>query len=311
MTATKLVVTSITKDSPGAGQWTAVGTYTEDVTYSQQAQRNSVGNFPTDTVTWSRYFTIATDAIFSRRNGATAVALEAASFAKIAYTIEPDQTYAPSITTDPSNGSCVASSTAATFTVAAASESTKTYQWQYETKASGTITTDNTELADGDTVTINGQAYRFKDTMAQAYDVKRHGTTADTTLANLIKAINATGTPGTEYFTGTLVHPTVQADSAVAAHAVTLRARTSGTGGNALTLAKSAAHLSISGAVLAGGGTWNSASGTVLGCAYTNGTTVTLTCTPTTKDQSGTNHRCVVTNASGSDTSASATLTIT
>jgi RNase P/RNase MRP subunit p29 len=120
--------------------------------------------------------------------------------------------------------------------------------------ATKVLTSTNTELADGDTVTIDGKVYRFKDTMAAAYDVKRHGTTADTTMGNLIKAINGTGTAGTEYFAGTVVHPTVSA-GVLAAHAFTVTARTIGAAGNALAIAESSAQLSwASGATTLGGG---------------------------------------------------------
>jgi hypothetical protein len=62
------------------------------------------------------------------------------------------------------------------------------------------------------------------------------------------------------------------------------------------------------------GATWHNATGTVNGCVYTNGTTATLTCTPTTTGQTGALHRCIITdNASspGSITSATSVLTIT
>ena len=49
-----------------------------------------------------------------------------------------------------------------------------------------------------------------------------------------------------------------------------------------------------------GGTTWASATGTVSGCVYTNDTTATLTCTPTTTGQTGKLHRCVVTDNAGS-----------
>lgn len=111
------------------------------------------------------------------------------------------------------------------------------------------LTTDNTELTDGDTVTIGTTVYRFKDTMAQAYDVKRDGTTADTTMENLIKAINATGTEGVEYFAGTLIHPTVSA-GALAAHAFTATAKTIGFAGNAIALDEASTHLSWTGAAV-------------------------------------------------------------
>lgn len=123
-----------------------------------------------------------------------------------------------------------------------------------EAFASKVLTSDNTEVVDGDTVTIGTTVYRFKDTMSQAYDVKRNGTTADTTMGNLIKAINATGTPGTEYFAGTLIHPTVSA-GALAAHAFTATAKTVGTGGNSIAIAEASIHLSwAGGAVLLSGG---------------------------------------------------------
>lgn len=111
------------------------------------------------------------------------------------------------------------------------------------TKATATVTSNATNVTDGDTVTVNGQAYRFKDTMAAAYDVKI-GASAAASLDNLKAAINATGTPGTEYFAGTLVHPTVEATTNTDT-VQTLSARTGGEDGNALTLAKSAVTLTV------------------------------------------------------------------
>lgn len=119
--------------------------------------------------------------------------------------------------------------------------------------ASATLTTDNTELTDGDTVTIGTTIYRFKDTPEQAYDVQRHGTTADTTLGNLVKAINATGTEGVEYFAGTLIHPDVSA-GAVSSHATVLTAKVKGVSGNAIAKSENSTHLSFdAGAYLTGG----------------------------------------------------------
>lgn len=311
--STRLDVTSVVKDSPAPGQVTIVATYTEDVTYTQPSQRVTVNEYPEGNDNWSRAIRLTEQAFFCLRNGVESVALALASWSKIARAIEGGLTWAPSVETQPAAASCVASSTAANFTVVADSEDTPTYQWQYESKAAGSIVTTGTELADGDTVTINGQVYRFKDTPSQAYDVKRNGTTAATTLENLIKAINASGTPGSEYFAGTLAHPTVQAVTALTVGATTLvlRARTSGTAGNAYTLTESSTQLSVSGGLMSGGGTWAAATGTVLGCAYTNGTTATLTCTPTSTLQSGVAHRVQVTNPNSTVTSDSAVLTIT
>ena len=49
-----------------------------------------------------------------------------------------------------------------------------------------------------------------------------------------------------------------------------------------------------------GGATWANATGTINGTVYTNNTTATLPCTPTTTGQTGFLHRCVVTDNAGS-----------
>jgi hypothetical protein len=121
--------------------------------------------------------------------------------------------------------------------------------------ASKVLTSDNTEVADGDTVTIGSIVYRFKDTPAQAYDVKRHGTTADTTMGNLIKAINASGIgDGTDYFAGTLIHPTVSAGT-LTDHAFTATNKIKGVIGNSTAIAENSTHLSwAAGATALSGG---------------------------------------------------------
>jgi len=102
-----------------------------------------------------------------------------------------------------------------------------------EAYATGVLTSNETNPTDGDTVKIGAITYRFKSTMAQAYDVKLHASLADTTLANLVKAINGTGTAGTEYFAGTVAHTLVTA-GAVTAHATTITARTIGYASNSI-----------------------------------------------------------------------------
>lgn len=124
----------------------------------------------------------------------------------------------------------------------------------YGVKASGTLTSTNVELADGATVTIGSTTYRFKDTMAAAYDVKRHGTTADTTLSNLIAAINGSGTPGTEYYAGTAAHPDVTAGT-LTAHAIPITAIAEGDPGNLIATTETSSVLSW-GAITLTGGAW-------------------------------------------------------
>lgn len=117
--------------------------------------------------------------------------------------------------------------------------------------ATDTLTSNNTNVSDGDTVTIQGTAYRFKNTLAQIGDIKI-GASADATLTSLAKAINGTGVAGTDMFTGTPADPNVSS-STVSAHALTFTALVTGTGGNAYTLATTAVTLTPGGATFSGG----------------------------------------------------------
>lgn len=112
--------------------------------------------------------------------------------------------------------------------------------------ASAVLTSDNTEVANKATVTIGTTVYRIIDTPEAINDVKRHGTTADTTLANLVAAINGSGTPGTEYFEGTVAHTDVTA-SEVASHAITLTAKVKGVAGNDIAKDETDSHLDFDG----------------------------------------------------------------
>lgn len=65
-------------------------------------------------------------------------------------------------------------------------------------------------VTDGDQFTIDTQEYTLLDTPLAAYDIAI-GADEAATKVNIVAAINASGTPGTEYFAGTLEHPTVVA----------------------------------------------------------------------------------------------------
>lgn len=130
----------------------------------------------------------------------------------------------------------------------------------YGTAATGTVTSNNTNAANNDTVTVNGRVYTCKTVLTGAADEIFIGATADLTLGNLVKAINLTGVAGTDYGAGTTINDHVSA-GAVAAHATTLTARLTGTVGNALTLATTSATYTVSGATLTGGANTKSAAG--------------------------------------------------
>lgn len=117
--------------------------------------------------------------------------------------------------------------------------------------ATNTITSDTTNVSDGDTVTIGAVVYRFKDTMAQAFDVKI-GADAATSLDNLKAAINGTGTAGVEYFAGTVAHTLVIATTNTDT-TQKIYSRTYGTGNNTLATTETSSHLSWADSTLGGG----------------------------------------------------------
>ena len=106
------------------------------------------------------------------------------------------------------------------------------------TKATGTLTSDNTIAANNSTVTIAGRTYTFKTTLVNGTpDQVLAVTDADTTLGNLVKAINRSATAGTNYTSQTAINALVSAAN-VGSHATILTAKSAGTAGN-LTLAAS------------------------------------------------------------------------
>jgi hypothetical protein len=89
-----------------------------------------------------------------------------------------------------------------------------------------------------DTVSIGSRVYKFETTgdLAAAYDVAI-GTDLDESIGNLVAAINASGTAGTEYFAGTLVNPFVVATADLANDEIDLVARVPGIMGDGIALA--------------------------------------------------------------------------
>lgn len=118
--------------------------------------------------------------------------------------------------------------------------------------ASGTLTSDNTNVADGDTVTIGTKVYTFKTELGTTEGQVLIGANADASLLNLIRAINHSGTPGTDYHCAA-AHPTVSAATSVTSHAFAVTAKADGADGNAIATTETSAHLSWGAATLASG----------------------------------------------------------
>lgn len=123
--------------------------------------------------------------------------------------------------------------------------------------ARGTLTTTGNFTAN-DEVTIGAITYKFVASPSAAYDVDL-GATAAISLSNLEKAVNATGTAGTEYAAGTLIN--AQASAVATATTLVITSKLPDTSGNAVVLTEDTD----------GGGTWSvSGSGTLAGGATAN-----------------------------------------
>lgn len=141
--------------------------------------------------------------------------------------------------------------------------------------ATNTLTSNGTAVADGVTVTIGTRVYTARTAFTTPFVANEVliGSTADGSefLANLKKAINASGTPGTEYSVGTLVNSDVVADT-LTTTTLKVWARTLGTTPNTLPTTETSATLSWADTTL-GGGTGVSDPGvTAAGATFTIGT---------------------------------------
>ncbi len=184
---------------------------------SVELQRDMNGQFTTDNISVDNMMDWLS-------GGKTAIAQSAATGLTEAFTVAPGLMYQIGVTAGAPLGlDNLASATAAAVVLVA---------------AAGTLTFNSQPAAD-DTVTINGVAITFKASGATGNQVNIGGNAAGTAQA-LKTFINA--------------HPgTLLVSAAGASNVLTLTAVTPGTGGNSLTLAKSATNPALSGATLAGG----------------------------------------------------------
>lgn len=119
--------------------------------------------------------------------------------------------------------------------------------------AKAVLTSDNTNVADSATVTLGNKIYTFKTALTPLEGEVLIGGSADASLLNLIRAVNHTGTPDTDYKCAA-AHTQIIADAAVAAHAATFHAtKVPGLAGNDLASTEVSTHLSFGGLVFAGG----------------------------------------------------------
>jgi len=128
-----------------------------------------------------------------------------------------------------------------------------TVHWTEAVQATGTITNTTPTISDGDTVTVGATTYTFKSPFVNAAN-NINAVGGDTTaLANLVKAINASGVAGTDYGAGTVANASAGAVVVTPGVSVSVYALVGGTGGNSIALAATGTALTTSGATLAGG----------------------------------------------------------
>jgi hypothetical protein len=99
--------------------------------------------------------------------------------------------------------------------------------------AVGTLTVA-IQPTDGDTFTIDGKVYTLQTTLTNVDGNIQIGAAVANTQANILAAINLTGTPGTDYAATMTLHPTVYAAEAWIGNDLAITAKAAGTAGNAL-----------------------------------------------------------------------------
>lgn len=122
--------------------------------------------------------------------------------------------------------------------------------------ASGTLTVGDTPHT-ASTVTIGSITYTFRSTLSSPAIINevKIGASAEASIDNLVLAITAGSGAGTNYSTGTVVHPTATAAKATAA-TMTVTANTVGDGGNTIVTLTNGDHLGFAQPSLGGGKTY-------------------------------------------------------
>lgn len=149
--------------------------------------------------------------------------------------------------------------------------------WPDTTLGGGTGASDAGVTTGAATVTIGTTVYTIVDALSETYGATAipyqvlNGANEAAMLDNLKLAINATGTAGTNYSTGTVAHPTVVATTNTDT-VQTIRARTPGLTPNTTATTTTLANTAWADTTL-GGGTGNSDAGvTTAGATFTIGT---------------------------------------
>lgn len=216
------------------------------VTPGLPTRQVTVGQFPAANPNFSRALQLSDEFLFVKRSTA-AVAFSLADIINQALTAEQALTWTPPVVLTQPAAVTVAHTVQATISASIGSEYALTYAW-YErspvTKTAATLTwsstaliyssttglatagltSNNTNVSDGNTVKIGEKVYTFKTALTPTEGEVLIGADADASILNLARAINHTGTPGTDYQCAAS-HPAVSSSAAVTAHTITVTAK--------------------------------------------------------------------------------------
>ncbi len=122
------------------------------------------------------------------------------------------------------------------------------------TLAAATLTSTGV-FSPAETVTIGSRTYTFRAALSTGPTIPNEvliGANQTASHLNLKKAVNGEATAGTEYSTGTVIHPTITALSSDGTHTI-FNAKTPGTAGNALVSTETCALASFAAGTFASG----------------------------------------------------------
>ena len=119
-----------------------------------------------------------------------------------------------------------------------------------DVQAKGTLTI-TVNPSNNDTFTIGTRTYRFRTTLQQADDIKL-GTSLNSTIRSASRAINRTGTPGTDYHLDTIKNLQVSSYSS-GSRFFALAALAPGPAGNSIATTETGSNMSFASATLTEG----------------------------------------------------------
>lgn len=132
----------------------------------------------------------------------------------------------------------------------------RTFQDYVLAVAASAVLTFSGTGSDGDTITVGSRTYTLRTAFSSGPTIADEiliGASASATCYNFYQAINAAGTEGTEYSTGTVAHPDVYGIRSTGSSAMRVRSLTPGAADNSIATTEVGTNTSWNTATLTGG----------------------------------------------------------